>query len=52
VSYQEFAAKFRDDPNFEARMKERANDRLAEYKEKMILYMTSALDAYRLVSSF
>jgi hypothetical protein len=31
-------------------MKYRANDRLAEVKEKMILYMTSATDAFRLVS--
>jgi len=31
-------------------MKQRANDRLAEVKEKMILYMTSATDAFRLVS--
>lgn len=50
ISYQEFAAKFRDDPDFDKRMKHRANDRLAEVKEKMILYMTSATDAFRLVS--
>ncbi len=50
ISYQEFAAKFRDDPDFDKRMKQRANDRLAEVKEKMILYMTSATDAFRLVS--
>lgn len=51
VSYQEFAAKFRDDPDFDSRMIKRANDRLAEFKEKMILYMTSSTDAYKLVSS-
>ena len=50
VSYQEFAAKFRDDPDFDTRMVKRANDRLAEFKEKMILYMTSSTDAYKLVS--
>jgi len=50
ISYQEFAAKFRDDPEFDKRMISRANDRLAEFKEKMILYMTSATDAYRMVS--
>lgn len=48
VSYVEFAAKFRDDPEFDERMKNRANDRLAEFKEKMIHYMTSATDAYRM----
>lgn len=52
VSYQEFAAKFRDDPDFDVRMIKRANDRLAEFKEKMILYMTSSTDAYKLVSQF
>lgn len=52
VSYQEFAAKFRDDPDFDVRMIKRANDRLAEFKEKMILYMTSATDAYKLVSNY
>jgi hypothetical protein len=31
-------------------MKDRCNDKLAELKEKMIYYMTSATDAYRLVS--
>ena len=31
-------------------MKKRCNDKLAEIKEKMIYYMTSATDAYRLVS--
>ena len=51
VSYQEFAAKFRDDPDFDGRMVQRANDRLAEFKEKMILYMTSSTDAYKLVSN-
>ena len=51
VSYQEFAAKFRDDPDFDVRMVKRANDRLAEFKEKMILYMTSSTDAYKLVSN-
>jgi Ca2+-binding EF-hand superfamily protein len=50
VSYLEFAAKFRDDPTFDHRMKNRANDLLAEYKERMIMYMTSATDAYRMVS--
>lgn len=50
VSYLEFAAKFRDDPMFDARMKTRANDLLAEYKERMIMYMTSATDAFRMVS--
>ncbi len=50
VSYMEFAAKFRDDPNFEKRMTKRANDRLATMKEQMILFMTSANDAYRMVS--
>jgi hypothetical protein len=48
VSYLEFAAKFRDDPEFDKRMKERANNRLAEFKELMIHYMTSATDAYRM----
>ena len=52
VSYIEFAAKFRDDPEFDKRMKNRANDLLAEYKERMILFMTSATDAYRMVSIF
>ena len=52
VSYQEFSAKFRDDPDFDSRMVKRANDRLAEFKEKMILYMTSSTDAYKLVSNF
>lgn len=33
-------------------MLDRANDRLAEFKEKMILYMTSAADAYKMVSTF
>lgn len=51
VSYQEFSAKFRDDPDFDGRMVKRANDRLAEFKEKMILYMTSSTDAYKLVSN-
>lgn len=51
VSYQEFAAKFRDDPHFDQRMIDRANDRLAEFKEKMILYMTSAADAYKMFDS-
>lgn len=32
-------------------MIERANDRLAEFKEKMILYMTSASDAYKMFDS-
>jgi hypothetical protein len=32
-------------------MKERCNDKLAEIKEKMIYYMTSATDAYRLFDS-
>jgi hypothetical protein len=48
VSYLEFAAKFRDDPDFDKRMLERANDRLAQFKELMIHYMTSATDAYRM----
>ena len=52
VSYIEFAARFRDDPAFDERMVERANDRLARMKEKMILYMTSPGDAYRMVSRF
>ena len=52
VSYIEFAARFRDDPAFDERMIERANDRLARMKEKMILYMTSPGDAYRMVSHF
>lgn len=51
VSYIEFAAKFRDDPAFDSRMKNRANDLLAEYKERMILFMTSATDAYRMFDS-
>ena len=49
VSYVEFAARFRDDPAFDERMIERANDRLARLKEKMILYMTSPAEAYRMV---
>ena len=52
VSYLEFAAKFRDDPDFDNRMITRANNRLAEFKELMIHYMTSATDAYRMVSKF
>ena len=52
VSYLEFAARFRDDPAFDERMTQRANDRLARMKEKMILYMTSPADAYRMVSLF
>lgn len=28
ITYSEFAAKFRDDPGFDARMAQRANDRL------------------------
>ena len=50
VSYIEFAARFRDDPRFDERMIERATDRLARLKEKMILYMTSPAEAYRMVS--
>ena len=52
VSYIEFAARFRDDPAFDERMIQRASDRLARIKEKMILYMTSPGDAYRMVSRF
>lgn len=50
LSYEEFVAKFRDDPQFEQRMFKRANNRLAHMKEQMILYMTSATDAFRMVS--
>lgn len=32
-------------------MIKRANDRLAEFKEKMILYMTSSTDAFKLFDS-
>ena len=50
IDYIEFAAKFRDDPEFEKVMTTRANNRLAKMKEQMILYMTSANDAFRMVS--
>lgn len=48
INYLEFASKFRDDPLFDQRMVKRANDRLAKMKEQMILYMSSAADAFRM----
>ena len=51
VNYLEFAAKFRDDKEFDNRMKSRANDRIAQMKEQMIHYMTSATEAFRMFDS-
>lgn len=51
INYLEFAAKFREDPEYEAKMRNRANNRLATLKEQMIQYMTSTTDAFRFVSS-
>lgn len=51
INYVEFAAKFREDPVYEAQMKQRANNRLATLKEQMIQYMTSTTEAYRFVSA-
>jgi hypothetical protein len=50
ISYLEFAAKFREDPVFEEKMVLRANQRLVQVNELMILHMDSALNAYRMVS--
>lgn len=49
IDYQEFAAKFKDN-SFDARMAQRAADRMAKLKELMNLHMTSANDAFRFVS--
>ena len=51
INYLEFAAKFRDDKEFDKRMKLRANDRIAHMKEQMIHYMTSTTEAFRMFDS-
>lgn len=48
ISYLEFAAKFREDPVFEEKMVMRANQRLVQINELMILHMDSAFNAYRM----
>ena len=50
ISYLEFAAKFREDPIHEEKMVMRANQRLVQINELMILHMDSAFNAYRMVS--
>ena len=49
IDYLEFAAKFKDN-SFDTRMAARAADRMAKLKELMTLHMTSANDAFRMVS--
>ena len=51
IDYLEFAAKFKDN-SFDTRMAARAADRMAKLKELMTLHMTSANDAFRMVSFF
>ena len=50
IDYDEFAGKLYNMPPNEARMLQRANGRLVLLKENMVLYMTSANDAFRLFS--
>lgn len=52
VSYTEFATRFRDDPDFDARMVQRASQKIQKLKESFYLYMTSPWEAFRLVSTF
>jgi hypothetical protein len=46
ISYSEFAAKLRDDPQFEIRMKQRANNKLGHMKQQMTQHMTSIDKAF------
>ena len=50
ISYAEFAEKFRDDKEFDYRMRERANNRLAEMKQAMVMHMVSPVEAFKMVS--
>ena len=47
INYNEFKDKLYDMPENEVRMMQRANERLVNLKENMILHMESASDAFR-----
>lgn len=49
IDWKEFSSKFVEG-DLENRLQKRANERLARLKELMILHMTGANDAFRLVS--
>lgn len=51
VSYAEFATRFRDDPDFDARMVARAGQKIQKLKESFYLYMKSPWEAFRLFDS-
>ena len=49
IDYNEFMAKFKTN-DLDARLHERAKDKMARVKELMLLHMTSPNDAFRFVS--
>ena len=51
IDHNEFKSKLYDMPANEKRMLQRAHARLSLMKENMLLYMTSASDAFRMVSN-
>ena len=50
ISYEEFASKFRDYPEYDKRMKTRAVNRIAKLKQQMCWFMTSSVEAFKMVS--
>ena len=51
IDYKEFITKFKPS-ELDDRLKDRSRDKLARFKELMILHMTSPADAFRLVIIF
>lgn len=49
IDWIEFISKFKNS-DLDERLKERAKDKMARFKELMILHMTSPNDAFRFVS--
>lgn len=50
VNYSEFASKVRKNKEFPSKMRQRAQQRLSKMKQQMIYYMTSPVEAFRMVS--
>jgi hypothetical protein len=49
IDWKEFISKFKNS-DLDDRLKERAKDKMARFKELMILHMTSPNDAFRFVT--
>jgi hypothetical protein len=51
IDWKEFISKFKTS-ELDERLKERAKDKMARFKELMILHMTSPNDAFRFVNYY